>query len=284
VYWFEDLMKRKLTLTVAIALTSSWLSSCSQQANLNQNNQATATATGTLTLVANGEDFVRQGFVSKDGWQIDFNHLYVTLADVQAYMTETPFDPAKEAEIQPKEQVVLLQEAKTVDLAAGEADAEPIVVNQTDAPTGMYNASSWKLVPAQDSPATGHTIYLDGVAQKDGQTIDFLLGVNQPISYVCGEFVGEERKGIVQSGQTGEIETTFHFDHIFGDRSAPATDTLNQDALGFQPLANLATAGKLEADEAMLQEKLSSEDYQKWQNAIAGLGHVGEGHCAIKAQ
>ena len=26
-------------------------------------------------LVANGEDFVRQGFVSKDGWRISFDHV-----------------------------------------------------------------------------------------------------------------------------------------------------------------------------------------------------------------
>ena len=37
---------------------------------------------GTLAFQANGEDFVRQGFVAKDGWTIDFDHVYVTLAEV----------------------------------------------------------------------------------------------------------------------------------------------------------------------------------------------------------
>ncbi len=31
---------------------------------------AESEGTGTLEIVANGEDFVRQGFVSKDGWAI----------------------------------------------------------------------------------------------------------------------------------------------------------------------------------------------------------------------
>ncbi|BAU64788.1 hypothetical protein STA3757_21640 [Stanieria sp. NIES-3757] len=275
----------KFSTLIAIAFASSWLSSCSQSTNLNKNQtEAVAAETGMLNLVANGEDFVRQGFVSKDGWQISFNHLYVTLADVTAYVTEVPFDPETKQEIKPQKQVVLLEGNKTVDLAEGEADAEPIVVNQIEAPVGMYNASSWQLVPAQDAPASGQTIYMDGVAEKDGQTINFVIGTNFPVEYVCGEFVGEERKGIVQPDATGELETTFHFDHLFGDQSAPATDALNQEALGFQPLAELATAGKLEVDQSQLQERLSSDNYQKWQNAIAGLAHVGEGHCAIKSQ
>jgi hypothetical protein len=32
--------------------------------------------TGTLVIRANGEDFVQQGFVSKNGWQINFDHLF----------------------------------------------------------------------------------------------------------------------------------------------------------------------------------------------------------------
>ena len=49
--------------------------------------------TGTLQFYANGEDFVRQGFVSKDGWSISFDHVYIHLADVAGYQTEPPYDP-----------------------------------------------------------------------------------------------------------------------------------------------------------------------------------------------
>ena len=31
---------------------------------------------GKLAIVANGEDLIREGFVSKDGWRIDFNKVY----------------------------------------------------------------------------------------------------------------------------------------------------------------------------------------------------------------
>jgi len=48
---------------------------------------------GTLQFHANGEDFVRQGFVSKDGWAITFDHVYVTLADATAYQSDPPYDP-----------------------------------------------------------------------------------------------------------------------------------------------------------------------------------------------
>ena len=47
---------------------------------------------GTLKFTANGEDFVRQGFVSKDGWRIDFDHVYITISDIAAYQTNPPYD------------------------------------------------------------------------------------------------------------------------------------------------------------------------------------------------
>ena len=76
-----------------------------------------------------------------------------------------------------------------------------------------------------------------------------------------------------------EIEVTFHFDHIFGDRDLPSDDALNRDALGFQPLAELSQSGVLEADWQTLEQKLEVEERAKLTEAIAGLGHVGEGHC-----
>lgn len=120
---------------------------------------------------------------------------------------------------------------------------------------------------------------IDGVAQKDGRTIDFMINVDKQLAYTCGEYVGEERKGFLNGGESGELETTFHFDHIFGDGEAPADDPINTGALGFEPLAALATGDTLEVDLATLESELSSEDYQTLEKAIAGLGHVGEGHC-----
>lgn len=243
------------------------------QANHPQMKQETEM--GELSLVANGEDFVRQGFVSKDNWRIDFDHVYVTIAEVKAYQTDPAFNPDQDSEINASETVTLQAEAKTIDLADGGADATPILVNTVSAPPGFYNALSWKVVPGNQNS----TIVMQGTASKEDQTINFIIGINQPLEYECGEFVGDDRKGILQAGKTSELETTLHFDHIFGDGEAPADDEINTGALGFEPLAALAENGELQVDAITLQEKLSPEDYQTLEKTVAGLGHVGEGHC-----
>lgn len=267
--------------TATIALI---LSSCSPKNEVtiteskpdNQNLQGE-----TLTLVANGEDFIRQGFVSKDGWRIDFNHAYVTLADAIAYQTNPPFNAEGKEEIKPTESVNLIAEATTVDLAEGDENAPPIKITQVSAPVGIYNAMTWKLVNNKEN--TG-SIILDGTAVKDNETIKFVINLPINAEYSCGEFVGDERKGILEAGKTAEIETTFHFDHVFGDANTPADDDLNLGALGFQPLAILAKNGELKTDLATLEKSLNPEDYQTLMNNLNSLGHVGEGHCRLNSQ
>jgi hypothetical protein len=258
------------------------LSSCNPNNKLTTTESNTENLPGeTLTLVANGEDFIRQGFVSKDGWHIDFNHAYVTLADVVAYQTNPPFNSEEDEELKPTESVTLISEATTVDLAAGGENAPPIKVTQVSAPVGFYNAIAWKLVNDQEN--TG-SIILDGTAVKENETVKFLISLPINSDYTCGEFIGDQRKGILEAGKTAEIETTFHFDHLFGDGQTPANDDLNISALGFQPLAILAQNGQLKVDLATLEKSLSPEDYQKLMNNINSLGHVGEGHCRLNNQ
>ena len=257
------------------------LVSCSQNQALNNSNQendnhSSAENQGVLTLVANGEDFVRQGFVSKDGWRIDFTHVYITLADVVAYQTEPPFNAQQEDELHAKKSVTLVTDATTVDLAEGDENASPILVTQVNAPTGIYNALSWKVTNNEQQPAS---IVLEGRANRDGQTINFNLSLARTLDYACGEYVGDERKGIVSPEAPAEVETTFHFDHLFGDAETSAEETLNLDALGFEPLATLAENGQLQVDMTTLGQKLSPEDYGKLEKAVSSLGHVGEGHC-----
>ena len=95
------------------------------------------------------------------------------------------------------------------------------------------------------------------------------------------EFVGDVRQGIVAVDTPGTVEVTFHFDHIFGDQDTPPEDALNQDALGFQPLAALASNNTVKLSDTDLANQLTTEDYQQLTEAIAGLGHVGEGHCVV---
>ena len=218
-------------------------------------------ATGTLEFYANGEDFVRQGFVSKDGWSIQFDHVYITLADIAAYQTTPPYDPQSDGDIS-GEDTVGLNGAYTIDLAEGGTDAPPILVGKVlEAPVGHYNAISWQMAKADSGPATGHSLVMIGTAQKDGQSIDFVINVEEECEYQCGEYVGDERKGILSDGGTADLEMTFHFDHIFGDADTPADDELNLAAIGFEPFASGAQ-GKDVINMAEMH-----------------LGHVGEGHC-----
>ena len=104
-------MKKLFLLASLSLLVPTFLIGCASQETLKS---STSTEKGTLSLVANGEDFVRQGFVSKDGWRISFDHVYVTLADVAAYQTDPPFEPDAGDTIKAKETVVLLDKPKTV--------------------------------------------------------------------------------------------------------------------------------------------------------------------------
>ena len=75
-------------------------------------------AAGQLTIRANGEDFVRQGFVTKDDWQVTFDHVYVTLAEVTAYQSDPPFDAEAGGKPQATE-TISIDEPTTLDLAEG---------------------------------------------------------------------------------------------------------------------------------------------------------------------
>ncbi len=246
---------------------------------------SSAESTGTLSFTANGEDFVRQGFVSKDGWQVSFDHLYVTLADVTAYQTDPPYDPFDGAI--PEGMSVAVSGPLSVDLAAGDESAEPILIEAAAAVAGQYNALGWRMVPATAeevlddsmSDAIGSTIFLKGQAEREGEVVTFSIRDESEYAYNCGEFVGESRLGILDPGGSARMEATFHFDHLFGDADTPADEALNVNALGFDPLAALAQDGALVVSVGDLETQLDNADYELLSDALAGLGHVGEGHC-----
>ncbi|MFC1944464.1 DUF4382 domain-containing protein [Chloroflexota bacterium] len=234
---------------------------------------------GTLQFRANGEDFVRQGFVSKDGWSIEFDHVYLCLVDVSAYRIDPPYDPHTDSDIDADVEIELTG-VHTIDLAEGGENAEPILVGQVeDAETGHYNAVSWKMVKGESGPLEGYCLVIMGTAEKDGRTIDFTISVEEEYEYSGGEYVGDERKGIVQDGGMSDVEMTFHFDHIFGDGDIPVDDHLNIGAVGFAPFADIAEGSTVDEDMAGLRGKLSTEDYRILTDTLVTLGHVGEGHC-----
>lgn len=268
--------KNWLTLSSHTILCGLVTVACNQKTPVNPIKIKTQENQGVLRLEANGEDFVRKGFVTKDGWKLNFNHVYVTLTDVIAYQTNPPFDAEKETKLSSITNINLVEKPTTIDLAEGDENAKPIFVSEMKAIAGIYNALAWKIAT---NNSENPSLILEGIATKNSQKINFMLSFNENLNYLCGEYVGEKRKGIVTNETSGTLEITFHFDHVFGDKKTPPDDTLNQDALGFQSLANLAVNGDLKLNTSMLEEKLSPQDYNKLQKTLKSLGHVGEGHC-----
>ena len=234
---------------------------------------ACSTETGTLEFRANGEDFVRQGFVSVDGWSIAFDNVIIHLSDVTAYQTDPPYQSITGET--PDGEAISLSDTFQIDLAEGSAEADPILVDSMSANAGQYNAISWEMVSGDNNA----TVQMVGTAVKDNTTISFNILIEDSYSYVCGEFVGDVRKGFVNADSTGDIEMTFHFDHLFGDGDSDPSEPLNVGALGFDPLAAIANNGNLEITQSELESQLTAEEYASLLDNLATLGHVGEGHC-----
>lgn len=239
---------------------------------------ATDVATGVLEINANGEDFIRQAMVSKDGWQITFDHVYLNLVDINAYQTDPPYNPETGTEIQAKEKVLLISE-RIVDLTQDKATEKPVFVASGPAPVGQYNALSWKMTKGTEGPVIGQAMVISGTASKDGETIPFTFKVDQELKFTCGDYVGDERKGILQAGNQANLEMTFHFDHLFGNGTLPADDPINQDSIDFRTFLPLVENGKLETSTTELEIRLSEADYQRFEKQLLSMGHVGEGHC-----
>ncbi|MBP0020926.1 MAG: DUF4382 domain-containing protein [Cyanobacteria bacterium SBLK] len=274
------MFNQKLSIAIlAIATPLAFVGCSSSQSSSETNTPVTTDEKGILQLVANGEDFVRQGFTTKDGWQITFDNVFVTLADVTAYQSDPPYNPESDKAIANQTKVILLEGQKIVDLAEGDAKADLVLVAEVEAKAGMYNALTWKVVKAKNGEVESQAILLKGQAEKAGKMIDFEIAFDKELEYSCGEFVGDKRKGVVKNSKTSQIETTFHFDHIFGDAEAAADDRINMSSIGFDPFAALTEDSQLDIDLNTLKERLDAETYQTLEFAIVGLGHVGEGHC-----
>jgi hypothetical protein len=220
---------------------------------------------GTLQFFANGEEWARAGFVAprltRDGWQLTFRHIFVTLAGITAYQTDPPYDAYHAGPITASTRV-LLPGSHTIDLVA-DADADGrVLIGAVDAPAGHYNALSWMMTPAATGAFAGSSMVLIGHASKGEQSVAFELVATEQSRYRCGEFVGDQRKGFVPSQGSADVEITFHLDHLFGRLDLPRDDHMNSTAPGFAPFAGTTGAQKI---------------------SLTGLhiGHVGEGHCDV---
>ena len=224
-----------------------------------------AAADGELSIFANGEALATEGFtapeLTRDAWEVRFDQVLVTVADIEALQTDPPYDAEDGGE--PKSAVTVALDTGgpvTIDLTETDDDGR-VLIGSAQAPEGHYNAVAWSVVPAPSGDWAGQSMVLVGTATKDGQSVAFTLTSSDTHEYVCGEYVGDERKGFVAAGGAADLELTFHLDHVFGREDKGVDDPMNQGALGFDAFA----AG---GEQVM---------------ALAGLhiGHVGEGHCAV---
>jgi hypothetical protein len=254
-------------------------------------------AVGTVIFTANGEGFVREGFVSEDGWRIDFDAVYANVYGPTAYQVAEqeqaltgmglrhgghPHDdiPEGAAHVSLTGEYFLALKAPTFEVG-----------RVTDAPIGNYNRLAFTIQPATDQAGSlveehqGQSIVLQGLATKDGaDDVQFTIRFDEEMAYSgCGP---NGDAGVLAEGGEAESQMTFHFDHIFGDfEEGPADpddpNTINAVAIGFGPFAALAEDGVLDIDQATLGEQMNGAVFQQLVDALRTLGHTGEAHCHL---
>lgn len=262
--------------------------------------------TGALTFTLNGEGFAREGFVSEDGWRVDFEHVYASVADVTAYQVVEEAEALDgalrdfvaahpisfhaghpHAEIPEGAARVDLPGAFVRDLHQGTAPIPIGVVS--DAPIGNYNRLSFDLVPAAATAdgfvdaLAGASLVFVGTASRDERTVTFTLRFGASLSFeACGPH--HDDPGVVAQGGEGQAELTFHFDHVFGDADEGPADpddpgAVNAVAIGFGPFLALADGDVIDAGP---EDLAALPEHAALMAALATVGHSGEGHCHLR--
>ena len=249
--------------------------------------------TGTVVFEANGEDFVREGFVSEDGWRIDFSEVYVNVSSPAVYQVEAGARSARHAGHDDDEPGAD-DGPEALNRAVLEGDFFLNLKQDTfevgrnpKALPGTYAYLEFSVTRADSGSEgfqaryAGDSIVLAGTAVKDGRTVDFTIAFDEIMKFAtCGLMDAS----LAVNGEFG-AEMTFHFDHIFGDfEEGPAdpadTHAINYVAIGFSPFADLAENDVLDIRQPDMIAKGMSEDiYTQLMDAVKTLGHTGEAHC-----
>ncbi len=225
---------------------------------------------GSIVFTANGEDFVRRGFVDKQGWKIRFEQLYINIVEPTAYVPDG-------------DETVVLEGSHWVDLAEGDMEADPVVlgtVNRVD--PANYQSLRFALKRAPGGPYAGCSVVMIGSAEREGVQVPFTIRLDEEMVFDGRDgYVGDELKGLLKPGSTTDVEMTFHFDHLFGDNQADAEDHINTGSVGFDFFYPFARDGVVDVRQEDLQD---AEGYRTLVQALWTLGHLGEGHCRVSQQ
>jgi len=274
---------------------------------------------GTLEFYADGEEFIRDGFMSMDGWTVEFNHVYVNvenvwaeqssgLAPASAMDSASDMEPAHAGHEAPDagsagyEIRAPLHGSFFVDLHDQTGPTLIGTVNGVIA--GNYDSIDFSMLPAtldsdtyggaldvdlQTAAAEGLTMIIEGTALFSGNgiltgsTLNFTLKLDEQMEYVnCGPNQG---LGFVSNGGVGEAYLTFHIDHIFGDYEETPHEGVNAIALGVDPIARACDSLGRDPVCTLTQTEMKANmtviEYNTFMGALLTLGHSGEGHCHL---
>lgn len=224
---------------------------------------------GKLEFAVNGEDFVNNGFQEKNGWNITFDKVLINLSHITA-------------RLKGNSNKINLDKEYFVNLK-NTGNNIKIIETKSNVEVGEYRELQWQMSRKKDGDYTGYSFILIGQAVKDDQKISFEIKLNEEVTWFCKDgYAGEELKGFVDKNKTGQVEMTFHLDHIFGDFNQSKNDPINKNAVGFDYFAKLANSNILKIDQNSLKEKTNKNDYHKFIRALQGIGHSGEQHTEIK--
>jgi hypothetical protein len=244
------------------------------------NNSGSATDSGSIEFTANGEEFVRYGFIDKNGWAISFHKLYINLVDPEAYHPAVAGTSA------------VLKGAYWVDLAADKATTNMPVADSVKVgimekvPAGNYQSLKFKIRRCTRGEFQGSSLVMIGKAQKEREQFDFSIKLDEEMDFDGREgFVGDVVKGLLKAGGSTSVEMTFHFDHIFGDKGADVGDHVNTASVGFDYFKQFAHNGRVDLSQTDLKRLDKDQTgYRTLIKAIWTLGHLGEGHCEVSGQ
>lgn len=224
--------------------------------------------TGNILFTANGEEFVVDGLISKEGWQIQFSSLLINIDSPEAYNPNHP------------ELKALLKGHHLINLKRGTTEKPEVsVAILPDVQTGNYQSLRFSLKQIESGEYAGFSIVLKGNAEKEDEKIPFEIKLDEELTFDGLEgYVGDSIKGILKAGKTADVEMTFHFDHLFGNIEMGADDHVNSGSPGFEFFLPYIKDNKIDVTQ---DQTKSNPQYDKLIQSIETLGHLGEGHCTV---
>ncbi|MDV2998657.1 MAG: hypothetical protein N5P05_000263 [Chroococcopsis gigantea SAG 12.99] len=196
-----------------------------------------------VSLTIEADNTIKNGLTSKDGWKLQFHHLYVTIAKMK------PAANMSYEKNHGNNTITLVEVPTTIDIISPRTPSLKSSENKT------------------------HAVIINGVATKDDRRIEFTLSFDRERDYICDRLTKGNNYLAPQPPQ--QIDTSLGFERLFGNAERAASDTINQNAIGFQPLANLSRNQSLNLDEASLKT------YLPLTQNLTNVNNISDNNCNL---